>query len=58
MKLIKFILFVIGVILALIVVIIAIITLKTLVEYVLTWLGVPNIGQSFRIDDVYNIMTE
>lgn len=58
MRLVKAVLFIIAVAIAVIVAYTMIVTLLSLVEYLLKWLGVSNVGQPFRIDDIYSIMGE
>jgi len=55
-RLIKLVLFIIGVVIAIVIAITLLIVLKLLVECLLEWIGIPNIGRSFRIEDILRIM--
>lgn len=58
MRFIKLVLFIIGVVIAIVIVITLLIVLKLLVECLLERIGIPNIGRSFRIEDILRIMGE
>jgi len=55
-RLIKLVLFIIGVVIAIVIAITLLIVLKLLVECLLEWIGIPNIGHSFRTEDILRIM--
>ena len=58
MRFVKLLLFIIGVVIAIVIVIALLIILKLLVECLLEWIGIPNIGRPFRIEDILRIMGE
>lgn len=58
MRFIKLVLFIIGVVIAIVTVIALLIVLKLFVECLLEWVGVPNIGRPFHIEDILRIMGE